>query len=100
MYEDREEQQKEQQKEYERKRDRELNDLRKVLRTPEGRRVIWRLLEEAKIFQSVFTGNSGTYYKAGYSDFGRFILSEVLEANKNAFTQMMNEAWSERSQTK
>lgn len=100
MYEDKEERQKERQDEYKRKREREMNDLRKILKTPEGRRVIWRLLEEAKIFQSVFTGNSGTYYKAGYSDFGRFILSEVLEANKNAFTQMMNESWSERSQTK
>ena len=47
------------------KRDNEINDLKIVMETAAGRRLMWRLLASAKIFQTCFTGNSTTYYNEG-----------------------------------
>lgn len=77
-----------------RKRDMELNDIRFLLNDARGRRVLWRLMENAKTFESVYhPSGSTTYYNSGRQDFGRFLMSEIMEAD-NAFSyfqKMMQE---------
>jgi len=79
-------------------RNRELNDIRVVTSTPEGRRFIWRVLTEGKIFQSGYVhGDSGygTTYSAGQRSVGVWALSELLEAKPDVFMQMQKEHASE-----
>lgn len=73
-------------------REQELNDLRALLLTLEGRRTFWRLLSHCKAFGSVFNLNNEIYYNSGKQDVGHFIMAEITEANEDAFFQMMKEA--------
>lgn len=76
---------------------RALEDVRFLLDLPEGRRFIWRLLEKAGVFRTIFETSSKIYYNAGQQDFGHFILGEVLKANPEAYLQMMKESQTEES---
>lgn len=81
-----------------RKRDRELNDIRTVLNLPEGRRVVWRILSFVKIFiDAFFGGDAGhtTAYQSGRKSVGLWLLSELMDANPNSFSQMQREYNSE-----
>lgn len=73
-------------------RDRELNDLRKVMDSMEGRRFVWRLLEKAGVFRTSFTGNSTTFFNEGMRNMGLMILGDVHEACADAYIRMMNES--------
>lgn len=79
-----------------RKRDREQSDLKKILATPEGRRFVWGLLEQAGVFRSSFTGNSQTFFLEGRRDLGLQLLAKVFAAKPEAFAQMQREVASER----
>lgn len=80
-------------------RTRELNDVRAVLATEEGRRFVWRLLEQCKAFLSVkATDDSTTNYNAGKQDIGHYVITEMLEARPNALVEMMTEAQTERTE--
>lgn len=76
-----------------RRRERELNDLRIVLSTTEGRRVFWRLLEFCGVHRSV-KDHSGsiTYYNAGLQDTGHFIEAEIVAADEELLFKMQREA--------
>ena len=81
-----------------RKRERELNDLRSILATPEGRRFIWRVLSEARIFNDGYTHGDagyGTTYNCGRRSVGVWALAEMMEAKPSAFMQIQNEVASE-----
>jgi DNA-binding MarR family transcriptional regulator len=73
-------------------RDTELNDIIAVLSTPQGRRLVWRILS--------WTGCEGTpkriddaltYMAIGSGDVGRWLKSEVVEAGEDLLFQMMRE---------
>lgn len=73
-------------------RDRELEDLRAVLLSREGRRFVWRLLSFCKVFGTVFhSSGSQVYYNAGQQDVGHFVLSEVTAVDENKLIEMMRE---------
>jgi hypothetical protein len=72
--------------------DRQLSDIRRVLGIPEGRRLVWRLMSEAGIFRSSFTGNSETFFREGKRNIGLFILADVMVAQPESFTVMQREA--------
>lgn len=81
-----------------RKRDRELNDIKVMLATPEGRRFIWRVLSEGKIFVDGYIPDDkgyGTTYNTGRRSVGLWALAEVMEAKPEAFMQMQREHASE-----
>ena len=86
-------------KKFDRKRERELNDIKKLVSLVEGRRFLWRILSEAGIYRNSFTGNSTTFYAEGRRSVGLFILEELMRAKPEAFAQMQQEYYSEtRSQ--
>ena len=80
----------------ERSRERELNDLRVVLQSREGRRTVWRLLEKCRAFESVFEASAKIYYNAGRQDVGHYLMAEVVEADEEALFLMMRENKQER----
>lgn len=70
-------------------REKELNDLRFILKTPQGRRVFKRFLNQARIFQSTFTGNSRTFFLEGRRDLGLFILAEGVSASPTEMASVL-----------
>jgi hypothetical protein len=68
----------------------ELEDVRAVLALPGGRRLIWRLLERCRVFESIAAPTAETtYYNAGQQDVGHFLMAEVAAAQPAALTEMM-----------
>lgn len=73
-------------------REQELNDFRFIMQTPEGRRYVWRLLREAGVFRTSFTGNSETFFREGMRNMGLMIMNDLNEACPERYLQMTNEA--------
>jgi hypothetical protein len=70
----------------------ELDDLKKILQTYEGRRVVWKLLSYCGIFRlSVEHSGSMTYYNEGRREVGLYLLKEITTADQNLYIQMMKE---------
>lgn len=87
--------------EYKKIRARQLDDIKKVLELPEGRRFLWRILEEGRVLSSCYHDNSQTMaYYEGKRDVGLFVLSELTSVNKNALGKIQNEHFSEMGKNK
>lgn len=73
--------------------DERLNDWRSVLATPEGRRVLWRVLAQCNTSKSIFALDHGTIsYRSGWQDAGHYVMAEINEADPRAFLVMIQEA--------
>lgn len=61
----------------------EINDLKAVLSTVQGRRVIRRILTEAGIFRATYAGENthATAFGEGKRNLGLFIYAEIMEAD-------------------
>lgn len=77
------------------KREREMGDLRSVLNTAEGRRVLWRILSQAQVFTASYTGDQDTFFNEGKRNIGIWMLEELMQAKPEAFLQMQREAHAE-----
>jgi hypothetical protein len=73
----------------------ELADIRAVMDSAEGRRLVWRLLDHCGVFKSIWEPSAKIHYYAGIQDVGHFIMSEVIVADKNKFLQMQLESFTE-----
>lgn len=80
-------------------REREVNDLRKILAIPEGRRFIWRYIGISGVFKLSFTGNSETFFNEGQRNVGLKLIADVMEANPESYLQMTKEAEEEEKKT-
>lgn len=76
----------------------ELDDLKFVLSSRQGRRLIWRLLGMFRVFESSMTGNSTTFFNEGLRKAGLILLAEVDEADQNAYVKMMIETKKENEE--
>lgn len=75
-------------------RQRELDDLRALLKFEEGRRFLWRLLGWSGYLENpTHTRGDQTHQNIGRGDCGRFLLSEIMQADESKFLQMQQEAW-------
>lgn len=74
------------------RRERELNDLAAVLRTAEGRRLVYRLFDVAGIFRSSFTGNSTTFFNEGQRQVGLIFLADINDHFPEQYLAMLAEA--------
>ncbi|TSA28590.1 hypothetical protein D4R71_00360 [bacterium] len=73
-------------------RQKEIDDVRKILKTPEGRRDYWRRMGKCGILRSSFTPNSNqTAFNEGKREIGLDILIDINEADCSAFARMQNE---------
>lgn len=57
--------------------DRQEAALRATLSTPEGRVVLWSVLEQAGVFRSVYDPGARIHYLAGRQDFGHELLARM-----------------------
>lgn len=84
-------------------RNRELNDIRVVLNTPEGRRFYWRILEQGQLFIDGYVSGDNGYGSTrnlGTKKVGLWALAEIMAAKPNAFSQMQRENASEKEREK
>lgn len=83
-----------------RRRERELTDVREVIDSPQGRRFVWRLLSDARVFASCFVAGDphSTSANEGKRDMGLLILNDLMVARPEAFAQMQREFISEQKQ--
>jgi galactose-1-phosphate uridylyltransferase len=72
-------------------RDKEIEDFKEVVRTKQGRRFIWRLLEEAGVYRSSFTGTSQTFFLEGQRNMGLLLIREIHEICPDVYTTMLKE---------
>jgi hypothetical protein len=73
------------------KRGTELDDLRQLLSTKWGRRLIWRILEKTGQHRTSFTGNSTTFFNEGQRNIGLWLVDEVLLADTEKYLLMIKE---------
>lgn len=74
------------------RRGQELRDLRDILRYPQGRRVLWRIMMRCNPFADPFNRDANaTAYNCGLQAAGRWLFNEVNEARTGAIDQMRNE---------
>lgn len=71
------------------KRKQALDDLRRILESDYGRRYVWHLLEEAKVFETIWDSSSKIHYNAGKQDFGHMLFAEIAKARPEALFDMM-----------
>jgi len=81
----------------ERRHQRNVNDLRKILAIPEGRRYIWRLWGLTGVFRSSYTPKDAnmTSFREGQRDIGLAMLLDINDASPTALSQMRSEYLSE-----
>lgn len=73
-------------------RNKELEDIRSILKTPAGRRYFWRKMGEFGIFRNSFTPNSSqTSFNEGLRNAGLSLLIDMNEADVSAFAKAQNE---------
>lgn len=69
----------------------ESNDLRSILSTLEGRRVLWRILSECKTFGTIWHPSAAIHYNSGKQDLGHWLMGEITEAGEDYLFNMMKE---------
>ncbi|QRO96137.1 hypothetical protein I6J47_06835 [Acinetobacter pittii] len=81
-----------------RKRDQELNDLRAILATEQGKRFLMRLLNRANLLQPTYGVGANTSdfaFFEGRREFGLYILGEITQANTDAWLDMQKQHFDE-----
>lgn len=66
-------------------------DLKNLMKHTWGRRIAWWLIANSGAFQSMFTGNSYTYYNEGRADYGRLIMDELAGNCPEEFMTMLRD---------
>lgn len=70
----------------------ELSDYAKVLDTPEGRRVIARIMEQTDPLKGGYNQDVyKMYYDIGQRDIGKYILNKCINANHKKYYQGIKE---------
>jgi hypothetical protein len=73
--------------------DRHKDDVRRLLALDYGRRILWQLMSRCGVFKADCPINSGElYFKEGQRNVGLMILTDITQADPDAYLQMMKEA--------
>lgn len=67
-------------------------DMQTVLSSKQGRRILWRLIEECRVFESIYDPGNRVYYLAGRRDVGAMVMSWITNTSEDALIMMMKEA--------
>lgn len=74
-------------------RERELEDMQKLLALPEFRRFAWRYLGKCKVFETVFNSHGGLMnLNEGMRTVGLMMLDDITQADPQAYIAMTVEA--------
>lgn len=69
-----------------------IEDMRYVLGSEQGRRVMWKLLSHCNVFKSIWHPSAQIHHASGMQDVGHFIMAEIMDADEGALIQMMTES--------
>lgn len=70
----------------------QVNDLKWLMQTAQGRRIVYRVLERCHCFASIFSENASLMaHNAGWQDAGFWLMGEVSEASQFHYYQMIKE---------
>jgi hypothetical protein len=75
-----------------RRRDREIDDMKFILNTVQGRRILHKYLSQSGVWQSSFTGNSETFFREGERNMGLKMLADINDADPEFLMIMTKEA--------
>jgi hypothetical protein len=76
---------------------REREDVQKVMKTPHGRRVMWRILEQSKMLATdLFAGDERTNVNIGRRDMGVWLYNEIMLHAPEQFIKVLQERVKER----
>lgn len=72
---------------------RSVCDMQAILKLPQGRRVLWQLLQAAQVRAHGFVPGDGlsTAFHCGQRSIGLFLLEEIEAAMPGAYQQMRSE---------
>lgn len=72
---------------------RSICDMQTILKLPQGRRVLWQLLQATQVRQHGFVPADGlaTAFHCGQRSIGLFLLDEIEQAMPGAYQQMRTE---------
>ena len=74
-------------------RETEEGDIKWLVSSKRGRRIVWRMLEQAGVFRVSFNTNSMTMaFQEGNRNSGNRMLAMVTDISPDAFTLMLKEA--------
>lgn len=78
----------------------EILDLKEILSMPSGagRRLFWALLEECKVFESVWHPSALIHYQSGQQDVGHKLLARIMDAHPAALLHMMQDRLNQRKE--
>jgi hypothetical protein len=69
----------------------EVEDIKWLMGHKQGRRIAWRLLSEAGVYRTTFTGNSTGFMLEGKRAIGLFLLAEINDHCLDQFVLMLKE---------
>lgn len=79
-----------------RKADRAKEDLRFVLSSPNGRRVLWGVLEKCRIYTgSADNSGSWTYFNEGRRSVGLDLIADIIAIDQKLFIELQKENFNE-----
>jgi hypothetical protein len=70
-----------------------IADMRKVVSSPEGKRVLEKIIAFCKPTQSIWNPSAAIHRDAGRQEVGHLILSMIVEADRAACATMLTEAY-------
>lgn len=74
-------------------REQELDDIRYILASHQGRRFMWRVLGQCYENQDTFDTNALLQsFKSGKRNVGLFLKAEIISASEDAYLKMMKES--------
>jgi hypothetical protein len=78
------------------KKERELDDIKEIAKTVQGRRFLWRILVMAGLFTTAFDPNDRVMcYRSGKRDIGNIIYDSIQMADPSLFHKLQSEYYSE-----
>lgn len=72
-------------------------DMKVIMRQPEGRRVLKRIIDQCGMYRSSFTGNSETFFREGARNVGLYLHAEMLDADSDNLLIILQEKLEEDS---
>lgn len=79
-------------KKHELAREGELEDMRVLMKTPSGRRFIWRVLSKCHMFHTTSHHDpTSMAIKSGERDVGLWVLGELTQADPNSYIALHSE---------
>lgn len=73
------------------KAERDVADFLSIMKTPEGRRFLARLMDRTHMFASSFTGNSQTFMLEGERNIGLWLWDQIQADALDLFVTMQKE---------